>query len=73
MKSLISTRTVVGGDYDHKNLHAFGDMDGVGMKAKLQHPTGLHFVKRKNVLLVSDSFNNKIKVIDTTTNEIFTW
>ena len=38
------------------------------MKAKLQHPTGLHFVKRKNVLLVSDSFNNKIKVIDTTTN-----
>ena len=35
MKTLNSTRCVVGGDSNPKNLHAYGDLDGVGTEAKL--------------------------------------
>jgi len=34
---------------------------------------GIHFIKLKNVLLVADTFNHKIKVIDPFTNESFSW
>ena len=73
MKTLKGSRNVVGGDKNPKNLHAYGDKDDVGFKAKLQHPLGLHFVKGKNVVLVADTYNHKIKVIDPFTNEIFSW
>lgn len=56
-----------------KNLHAYGDIDGVTTNAKLQHPLGVHFIQEKNVVLVSDTYNHKIKVIDPFRNEIFTW
>ena len=55
------------------NLHAYGDIDDVGLNAKLQHPLGVHFVKHKNVVLVTDTYNHKVKVIDPFTNEIFSW
>jgi len=35
MKSLNSARCVVGGDNNPRNLHAYGDLDGVGTEAKL--------------------------------------
>jgi hypothetical protein len=73
MKSLDSSRNIVGGDKNPKNLHAYGDIDEVGVKAKLQHPLGVHFVKHKNVVLVTDTYNHKVKVIDPFTNEIFSW
>lgn len=73
MKTLNSSRNVVGGDSNPKNLHAYGDVDDVGVNAKLQHPLGVHFVKHKNVVLVTDTYNHKIKVIDPFTNEIFSW
>jgi hypothetical protein len=73
MKSLKSSRCLVGGDANPKNLHAYGDEDGVQTTAKLQHPLGVHFVAEKNVVLVADTYNHKIKVIDPFRNEIFTW
>lgn len=73
MKSLSASRNVAGGDSDPYNLHAYGDKDDVGTKAKLQHPLGVHFVKNKNVVLVTDTYNHKIKVIDPFTDEIFSW
>ena len=73
MKSLSSSRNIVGGDSNPKNLHSFGDVDEVGVNAKLQHPLGVHFIKHKNVVLVTDTYNHKIKVIDPFTNEIFSW
>ena len=73
MKTLNSSRNVVGGDSNPYNLHAYGDNDDVGIKAKLQHPLGVHFVKHKNVVLVTDTYNHKVKVIDPFTNEIFSW
>ena len=45
----------------------------MGIKAKFQHPLGVHFIKHKNVILVADTFNHKIKVIDPFTNEAFSW
>lgn len=73
MKSLKSSRALVGGDVNPKNLHAFGDVDGQLTSAKLQHPLGVHFIQEKNVVLVADTYNHKVKVIDPFRNEIFTW
>ena len=33
----------------------------------------MHFVAEKNVVLVADTYNHKIKVIDPFKNEVFTW
>ena len=38
MKSLTSSRNLAGGDQNPKNLHSFGDRDGVSHAAKLQCP-----------------------------------
>jgi hypothetical protein len=73
MKSLKSARTVVGGDVNPKNLHAYGDLDGQGTMARLQHPIAVHFIQEKNVVAVADTYNHKIKVIDPFRNEIYTW
>ena len=73
MKTLKATRGIVGGDTNPKNLHAYGDIDGQSTTARLQHPLGVHFIGDKNVVLVADTYNHKIKVIDPFRNEVFTW
>ena len=73
MKTLTSSRSLVGGDVNPKNLHSFGDRDGVQTEAKLQHPLGVHFIPEKNVILVTDTYNHKVKVVDPFRNEIFSW
>ncbi|HKP36746.1 MAG TPA: thioredoxin-like domain-containing protein [Pyrinomonadaceae bacterium] len=50
-------RTLVGGD-----LFDFGDEDGTGNDVRLQHPLGL--ARWDNKLLVADTYNHKIKVLD---------
>jgi thiol-disulfide isomerase/thioredoxin len=49
--------TIVGGD-----LFQFGDRDGAGDNARLQHPLGVLYYEGK--LLVADTYNHKIKIID---------
>jgi len=49
--------TIVGLD-----LFEFGDVDGKGREARLQHPLGVLFHKGK--LYVADTYNHKIKMID---------
>jgi thiol-disulfide isomerase/thioredoxin len=44
------------------HLFRFGDEDGVGMEALLQHPLGL--ASWRGRLLVADTFNSKIKLLD---------
>jgi len=73
MKTLSSSRLLVGGHSNPKNLHSYGDKDGVETEAKLQHPLGVHFIPEKNVILVTDTYNHKIKVIDPFRNEVFSW
>ena len=58
-----SVKNVVGAARDPTNLFAFGDTDGLGIDAKLQHPLGIAFVPEKQVLIVADSYNHKLKVI----------
>ena len=50
-------RTLVGGD-----LFDFGDQDGHGNDVRLQHPLGL--ARWKDKLLVADTYNHKIKLLD---------
>lgn len=62
----------MGGDTNHKNLHAYGDEDGKGFSAKLQHALGLCTVipdtshssnSEFPTVLVADTYNHKIKKI----------
>ena len=71
MKTLTSARNVIGGDQNPKNLHSFGDRDGVSYEAKLQHPLGVNFIPEKNVILIADTYNHKVKVLDPFRNEAF--
>jgi DNA-binding beta-propeller fold protein YncE len=56
-------RTLVGGD-----LFEFGDIDGVGDAARLQHPLGVAVLG--GAVFVADSYNHKIRRLNPTTREI---
>ena len=66
--------TTVVGEHDlpaGRTLFEFGDVDGIGNKARLQHPLGvLHHAGK---LYVADSYNHKIKRVDLETRESTTW
>jgi thiol-disulfide isomerase/thioredoxin len=63
-----TTSLVVGGD---ENLFEFGDVDGAGNDARLQHPLGV--AADGAALYVADTYNSKIKVIDMSQNTISSW
>jgi len=67
------TETIVGGDsLLAQNLFAFGDEDGKGDKARLQHPLAV-LLKDSNTVFVADSYNHKIKVLDVASATIQTF
>jgi hypothetical protein len=59
------TLTLVG-----RGLFDFGDVDGAGDVAQLQHPNGLAL--DENLLYIADSYNHKIKVLDPVKGEVET-
>ncbi|XP_059181226.1 NHL repeat-containing protein 2 [Centropristis striata] len=59
-----AVKLLVGGERDPLNLFAFGDVDGKGVDAKLQHPLGVAWCPEQSLLYVADSYNHKIKVVD---------
>src|SRR5690606_25130856 len=60
-------RTVVGTSHlPHGRLFTFGDVDGDGFDARLQHALGVTYNAGK--LYVADTYNDKIKVIDLQTS-----
>ena len=63
-----TTSLVVGADQD---LFTFGDEDGVGNQARLQHPLGT--AVDAGILYVADTYNSKIKRVDLATNEVASW
>ena len=63
------TDVVVGSD---DNLFDFGDIDGVGTEARLQHPLGLAFAA-DGFLYVADTYNSKLKRIDLERREVVTF
>lgn len=46
-----------------QNLFAFGDVDGKGIDAKLQHPLGVSWDEGNNRLYVADSYNHKVSLL----------
>lgn len=62
-----AVKHLVGGERDPMNLFAFGDVDGAGISAKLQHPLGVAWDEKRHLLYVADSYNHKIKVVDPNT------
>jgi len=63
------TELVVGSDI---SLFDFGDVDGFGIQARLQHPLGLA-LGNDGYMYVADTYNSKIKRIDPATREITTF
>jgi DNA-binding beta-propeller fold protein YncE len=61
-----SVGTVVG-----TGLFDFGDQDGAGDEVRLQHPLALAW--RDGRLLVADSYNNKVKIVDPTDRTATSW
>jgi DNA-binding beta-propeller fold protein YncE len=63
-----TTQLVVGAD---QSLFDFGDVDGFGNEARLQHPLGLAL--DEDILYVADTYNSKIKRIDVENGGITSW
>lgn len=57
--------TVAGGD-----LFDFGDLDGRGAKARLQHPMGV--AMHEGRVVIADTYNHKIKMLDPRTGDVTT-
>jgi DNA-binding beta-propeller fold protein YncE len=69
-----ATRTIVGGDdAEPSNLFVFGDSDGVGDSARLQHPLGVIWLESKRRVAVADTYNHRLKLVDPETRTIETW
>ena len=56
--------------YVGTGLFDFGDRDGTGKQARLQHPLGVHYAD--GALFIADSYNHKIKVLNLQTLEVLT-
>ena len=60
-------RTIVG-----TGLFDFGDVDGVGDEARLQHPQGIA-VAEDGRLLVCDAYNDSLRWVDPVSRRVTTW
>eukprot|EP00092_Neocalanus_flemingeri_P027822 GFUD01030203.1.p1 GENE.GFUD01030203.1~~GFUD01030203.1.p1 ORF type:complete len:491 (-),score=183.82 GFUD01030203.1:143-1615(-) len=58
-----AVKNLCGGERDPTNLFAYGDVDGDGMAAKLQHPLGVA-VGGEGQVYIADSYNHKVKVVE---------
>jgi sugar lactone lactonase YvrE len=63
--------TVAGATDDPRDLFHFGDEDGVGPGRRFQHPLGVHFAQ--GALWVADSYNHKIKRVDSAARRVETF
>ncbi|MCD8534541.1 MAG: hypothetical protein LR011_07055 [Verrucomicrobia bacterium] len=68
-----TSRPLVGGDSNEpRNLFDFGDRDGIGDEAALQHPLGVLFHPSTGSILVADTYNHKIKILNLSQRQIST-
>ena len=66
--------TTIAGASDLPNgrtLFEFGDLDGIGAEARLQHPLGTAY--KDGIVYVADSYNHKIKKIGVKNQHVETW
>ncbi len=55
------------------NLFDFGDVDGTGTTARLQHPLGVVWDPVSGDVIIADTYNSKLKRIDRNTGETQTY
>lgn len=65
-----STTSLAGGGTEQNPLFAFGDQEGQGEEAKLQHPHGICWMGSNNKLLIADTYNHRIKLLDDKTQTV---
>ncbi|XP_031102585.1 protein SUPPRESSOR OF QUENCHING 1, chloroplastic isoform X1 [Ipomoea triloba] len=66
------SRLLAGGDPNFSdNLFRFGDSDGIGSGALLQHPLGV-FCGQDGQIYIADSYNHKIKKLDPVSKAVST-
>ena len=69
-----ATRTIAGGENAQpRNLFAFGDTDGVGEKARMQHVLGVQWWAKENKVIVADTYNHRLKLLNPKTGEVRRW
>ena len=69
-----ATRTIAGGENNQpRNLFAFGDKDGIGEQARMQHVLGVQWWEKEKKIIVADTYNHRLKLIDPKTGEAKRW
>jgi thiol-disulfide isomerase/thioredoxin len=63
----VYARTLIG-----TGLFDFGDRDGKGREARLQHPMSISYDAQRKGLWIADTLNNKIKFLNLTQQEVTT-
>lgn len=63
--------TLIGNPDVRDSLFLFGDVDGIGDRARLQHPLGLAY--HDGLIYVADTYNDKIKVVDPVKRSSTAW
>jgi hypothetical protein len=53
-----------------QGLFDFGDQEGLGRTARLQHPMGLAMDGKRGQLWIADTYNSKIKSLSLTNNRV---
>jgi len=67
-----AVKNVCGGERDPTNLFGYGDVEGAGVNAKLQHPLAVAYTKIRSELYIADSYNHKIKKVTGPKNNVVT-
>lgn len=67
-----STATLAGGSADNQDLFSFGDRDGQGEEARLQRPLDVEWLPLFKKVVVADTFNQRIKLLDPITQTLTT-
>jgi len=69
-----ATRTIAGGENAKpRNLFAFGDKDGIGEAARMQHVLGVHWWPSEQKVIIADTYNHRLKLVDPKTGEAKRW
>ena len=69
-----ATRTIAGGENAQpRNLFAFGDKDGIGEAARMQHVLGVLWWPSEQKIIVADTYNHRLKLVDPKTGEAKRW
>jgi DNA-binding beta-propeller fold protein YncE len=61
-------KTIIG-----TGLFEFGDIDGIGSKARIQHALGIFYNNADELLYIADTYNSKLKTVNPKTKEVLTY